>query len=132
MKPNSGGSKLRLHYVSETQDETQTNNQHNEHMFISGNIRQTLRKKTPAGTHTRVDSPIFSLSLGEFQNPLSSHLMQFPTAAIRLIIKSLLLNPFISFTLKKQLLEAVVDCLPVEFLVPDNSLLILSESSTWI
>ena len=29
-------------------------------------------------------------------------------------------------------MEAVVDCLPVEFLVPDNSLLILSESSTWI
>ena len=108
-------------------------------MFISGNIRQTLRKKTPAGTHTRVDSPIFSLSLGEFQNPLSSHLMQFPTAAIRLIIKSLLFLFIYSFIkrfyfsrLKKQLLEAVVDCLPVEFLVPDNSLLILSESSTWI
>jgi hypothetical protein len=52
--------------------------------------------KTPASKHTRRDSPIFSLSLGEFQNPLSSPLMQFPTVAIRLIIKSLLLNPVIS------------------------------------
>jgi hypothetical protein len=55
--------------------------------------------------------------------------MQFPTVAIRLIIKSLLLNPYISLALKKQLLEAAADCLPVEFLVPDSSLLNLSESS---
>jgi hypothetical protein len=72
------------------------NTDNNEHMFISGNIRQTLRTKTPAGTNIRGDSPIFSLSLGEFQNLLSSCLMQFPTAAICLIIKSLLLNTFIA------------------------------------
>jgi hypothetical protein len=65
-------------------------------MFVSGNIRQTLKTKTPAGTHTKGDSLIFSLSLGEFQNPLFSFLMQFPTAATCLIIKSLLLNPIIS------------------------------------
>jgi hypothetical protein len=32
-------------------------------MFVSGNIRQTLRTKTLASRHTRGDSPIFSLSL---------------------------------------------------------------------
>jgi hypothetical protein len=33
------------------------------------------QNKDTGGTHTRGDSLVFSLSLGEFQNPLSSRLM---------------------------------------------------------
>jgi hypothetical protein len=100
-------------------------------MFISGNIRQTLRTKTLASKYTRGDSPIFSLSLGGggVQNPLSFCLMQFLTAANLPDYKIPFTKPFYFSRLKKQLLEAVANCLPVEFLVPDNSLLNLSESS---
>jgi hypothetical protein len=40
--------------------------------------------------------------------------------------------PFYLSHLKKQLLEAAADCLPVEFLVPNNSLLNLIESSAQV
>jgi hypothetical protein len=101
-------------------------------MFVSGNISQTLRTKTLPGMHTRGDSPIFSLSLGEFQKSTflppdavsnCSHPPDFKISFIK---------PFYFSHLKKQLLEAVADCLPVEFLDPDNSLLNLSESSVWV
>ena len=55
---------LKLLHASKPRDETRTTNQHNKHMFVSENIGQTLRTKTPADTHTRGDSPIFSLSQG--------------------------------------------------------------------
>jgi hypothetical protein len=56
--------------------------------------------------------------------------MQFPTVANLPDYKISFIKPFIFSRLKKQLLEAAADCLPVEFLVPDNSLLNLSESSS--
>jgi hypothetical protein len=76
-------------------------------MFVSENIGQTLRTKTPADTHTRGDSPIFSLSQGVSKStflppdavPNCGHL------PVPLIYTLLFLSP------KKQLLKAAADCL---------------------
>jgi hypothetical protein len=55
--------------------------------------------------------------------------MQFQTAANPPDYKIPFIKPYYFSHLKKQLLEAMADCLPVEFLVPDNTLLNLNESS---
>jgi hypothetical protein len=93
-------------------------------MFVSGNIRQTLKTKTLAGLHTRGDSPNFlsvsrrvskSTFLPPDAAPNCSHL---PVP---------LINTLIFLSPKKQLLKAEADCLLHSYIL--ISLLNLSKSS---